>query len=100
FVERPRFAAKAALAAQAQGKYPQFHCALMAMRGRAEIASVLRVPREVGLDVERLQSDMRAPEITERIERSLALADEIGLVGTPSFIAGDRAIFGYLSKDE
>ncbi|GLK62792.1 DsbA family protein [Paracoccus kondratievae] len=100
FGEGSRFAAKAALAAQAQGKYPEFHRALMAMRGRAETASVLRVAREIGLDVERLQRDMRAPEITERIERSLALADEIGLVGTPSFIAGDRAIFGYLSKDE
>ncbi|MEF9604774.1 DsbA family protein, partial [Paracoccus sp. PXZ] len=69
-------------------------------RGKAEKASVLRVAREVGLDVERLQRDMQAPEITRRIERSLALADEIGLVGTPSFIAGDRAIFGYLRKED
>ena len=93
-----RYAAEAALAAQAQGKYPEFHRALMAMRGKAEEASVLRVAREVGLDVARLQRDMQAPEITQRIERSLELADEIGLVGTPSFIAGERAIFGYLAK--
>ncbi|KRW93224.1 DsbA family protein [Paracoccus sp. MKU1] len=100
FGEGSRFAAEAALAAQAQGKYPEFHRALMAMRGKAEKASVLRVAREVGLDVERLQRDMQAPEITRRIERSLALADEIGLVGTPSFIAGDRAVFGYLRKED
>ncbi|WGR63615.1 DsbA family protein (plasmid) [Paracoccus ferrooxidans] len=100
FGEGSRFAAEAALAAQPQGKYPEFHRALMAMRGKAEKASVLRVAREVGLDVARLQRDMQAPEITRRIEESLALADEIGLVGTPSFVAGERAIFGYLAKDD
>ncbi|WP_199259841.1 DsbA family protein [Paracoccus binzhouensis] len=100
FGEGSRYAAQAALAAQAQGKYPEFHRALMAMRGKAEKASVLRVAREVGLDVARLQRDMQAPEITQRIERSLDLADEIGLVGTPSFIAGDRAVFGYLGKED
>ncbi|WP_323715561.1 DsbA family protein [Paracoccus aminovorans] len=100
FGEGSRYAARAALAARAQGKYPQFHRALMAMRGKAEQASVLRVAREVGLDVARLQRDMEAPEITARIESSLQLADQIGLVGTPSFIAGDRAVFGYLPKAE
>lgn len=98
FGEGSHYAARAALAAQAQGKYPQFHSAMLAMRGKAEQASVLRVAREVGLDVARLQRDMQAPAITARIEASLALADQIGLVGTPSFIAGDRAVFGYLPK--
>lgn len=41
---------------------------------------------------------MEAPEITARIETSLQLADQIGLVGTPSFVVGDRAVFGYLPK--
>lgn len=100
FGEGSQYAARAALAARAQGKYPQFHRALMGMRGKAEEASVLRVAREVGLDVARLQRDMDAPEIGARIEASLQLADEIGLVGTPSFIAGDRAVFGFLPRDE
>lgn len=98
FGEGSQYAARAALAAQAQGKYPQFHQAMLAMRGKAEQASVLRVAREVGLDIARLQRDMEAPEITARIETSLQLADQIGLVGTPSFVVGDRAVFGYLPK--
>lgn len=98
FGEGSHYAARAALAAQAQGKYPQFHQAMLAMRGKAEQASVLRVAREVGLDIARLQRDMEAPEITARIETSLQLADQIGLVGTPSFVVGDRAVFGYLPK--
>lgn len=98
FGEGSHYAARAALAARAQGKYPQFHQALLAMRGKAEQASVLRVAREVGLDVARLQRDMETPEITARIETSLQLADQIGLVGTPSFVVGDRAVFGYLPR--
>ena len=43
---------------------------------------------------------MQSPEIRAQIEDSLALADDIGLVGTPSFIAGNRAVFGYLSKKD
>lgn len=100
FGEGSRYAAMAALAAQEQGKYAAFHQALMAMRGKAEKASVLRVAREVGLDVPRLERDMQAPEIAAQIESSLALADQIGLAGTPSFVAGDRAVFGYLPRAE
>ena len=100
FGEGSRQAAMAALAAAKQGKYPEFHRAMMAMRGKAEKASVLRVARQVGLDVARLERDMQAPEITARIEASLVLADTIGLVGTPSFVAGDRAVFGFLPRED
>lgn len=98
FGDGSRYAAMAALAAQRQGKYPEFHRALMSMRGRAEKASVLRVARDVGLDTARLQRDMQDARITAQIESNLELADTIGLVGTPSFVAGDRAVFGYLPK--
>lgn len=100
FGEDSRYAAMAALASQKQGKYPEFHSALMQIRGKAEKASVLRAARGVGLDVAQLERDMQAPEITARIDSSLELADEIGVAGTPSFIAGNRAVFGYLPKDE
>lgn len=98
FGEGSRYAAMAALAANRQGKYAEFHQALMEMKGKANKASVLRVARKVGLDVPRLERDMELPEITAQIESSLALADEIGLTGTPSFIAGNRAVFGYMPK--
>lgn len=100
FGDGSRYAAAAALASQKQGLYPEFHAALMSMKGKAEKASVLRAARGVGLDVAQLTRDMAAPEITNQIEASLALADDIGLSGTPSFIAGDRAVFGYLPKEE
>lgn len=100
FGEGSRYAAMAALAAGRQGKYTQFHRSMMALNGRAEKASVMRVARAIGLDVARLEKDMKDPAITAQIEASLELADQIGLAGTPSFVAGDRAVFGALPQED
>ncbi|WP_291738094.1 DsbA family protein, partial [Leisingera sp. F5] len=48
-------AARASLAARAQGKYAEFHDALMA-QPRANAATIRRTANEVGLDFERLQA--------------------------------------------
>src|SRR3546814_10830321 len=64
------FAAKAALAAHRQGLYFTFHKALMQAGGRADESSVLAVAEDVGLDVERLKSDMKDPEIQAAIDRN------------------------------
>ncbi|WP_298498496.1 DsbA family protein [uncultured Maritimibacter sp.] len=93
------FAAKAALAAREQGKYEEFHWALMGMQGRAEEASVLRVAEDIGLDVERLRADMDAPEIQEHIATSMRLTQALGFNGTPSFVIGDNLIPGFVEEE-
>ena len=37
---------------------------------------------------------MEAPRVTDHIARSMELADHMGLMGTPTLIAGDEAVFG------
>lgn len=98
FGEGSHYAAMAALAAARQGRYPEFHRALMGMAGKAEKPSVLREVRRLGLDMARFERDMVDPKLMAQIEANLTLADQIGLQGTPSFIAGDRAVFGYLPQ--
>ncbi|WP_071675640.1 DsbA family protein [Nioella nitratireducens] len=93
------FAARAALAARQQGLYEEFHWALMGMSGRAEERSVLAVAEEVGLDIDRLQADMDAPDVAEHIETSMRLADLLGITGTPTFILGDNLIPGAVEQD-
>lgn len=93
------FAAKAALASREQGKYEEFHWALMGMQGRAEEASVMRIAEEVGLDVERLREDMEAPEIREHIATSMRLTQALGFSGTPSFVIGDNLVPGFVEVD-
>jgi len=94
------FAAKAALASREQGKYEEFHWALMGMQGRAEEASVMRIAEEVGLDVERLREDMVAPEIQEHIATSMRLTQALGFSGTPSFVIGDNLVPGFVEVDQ
>lgn len=100
FGEGSEFAARASLASLEQGKYWQFHTALMQMKGRAVEATVMKVAREVGLDEDRLRKDMQASHIDEHISSSFLLADHMGLMGTPMFIAGDEGLFGELSLSE
>lgn len=94
------FASRAALAARAQGKYEEFHWALMNGEGRASEASILKLVRHLGLDVEKLQADMTSPAVEAHIAQSNALARTLGFTGTPAFIVGDSTAPGMLSTDE
>jgi protein-disulfide isomerase len=87
------FAAKAALASRKQGKYWEFHLALMQERSVNE-PKVLEVAERVGLDVEQLKSDMARPEVEEVIERNMRLAEALGLRGTPAFLIGEQLLPG------
>ncbi|GIK80980.1 MAG: hypothetical protein BroJett024_20850 [Alphaproteobacteria bacterium] len=88
------FSAKAALAVHRQGKYLAFHKEMMLDRGVADEAKVLRVAAKIGVDVERMKSDMNDPAIAAMVERNLALAQALRINGTPSFIAGDQVVRG------
>jgi protein-disulfide isomerase len=94
------FAARAALAAREQGKYEEFHWALMGMQGRAEEASVIRVAEEVGLDIAQLRRDMEEPEIDAHISASMEMSRDLGFNGTPSFVIGDALVPGVIDADQ
>jgi len=87
-------AAKVALAVHRQGRYEDFHKALMQVKGVADEASALKLAEEFGLDMERLRKDMEAPEIQVAIDRNLALAEALRVTGTPTFIIGDQLVPG------
>lgn len=89
------YGAKAALASRRQGKYWEFHKALMAER-RVNEASVTEVAERIGLDVEQLKADMNAPEVQEVIDRNMQLAEALGLRGTPAFLIGEQLLPGAL----
>lgn len=87
-------AARAALAAQRQGKYDAFHAAMMAERGQITDDTIYQVAASVGLDIGRLKRDMAAPEIAQQLQANLALADALNIHGTPAFIVGDQVVPG------
>ena len=94
------FAARAALASRKQGKYEEFHWAMMGLQGRAEEASVMKVATDIGLDLDQLRADMDAPEIDEHIQTSIDLTATLGCSGTPSFVIGDALVAGFAETSE
>jgi protein-disulfide isomerase len=88
------FAAKAALAADKQGKYASFHKALYGTKTRVTEAVVLKIAAETGLDVERMKGDMQKPDIQTLIDRNADLAQALRITGTPGFVTGDQIFPG------
>ena len=88
------YSAKAALAIHWQGKYLAFHTEMMLDRGVANEAKVLQIATKIGVDVERMKSDMNDPAIAAMIERNIALAQALRVNGTPAFVIGDQIVRG------
>ena len=91
-------AARASLAARNQGKYQQFHEAMMALNGQAFEASVMEVAGDVGLDLEVLKTDMQSDLVNDHIAASLRLAEALRITGTPTFVLGDEIIPGVIER--
>jgi protein-disulfide isomerase len=89
-----KFASRAALAAERQGKYEPFHNALMTLKGQLSDEAVLRAAGAVGLDVEKLKADMARPEVEEALKRTYELAQALDIKGTPAFVIGGKLVPG------
>lgn len=87
------YATRAALASRNQGKYWEFHLALMSQR-HVDQATVLDVAKQIGLNVDELKADMNSPAILKTIRANMATADALGIQGTPAFIVGDQLFPG------
>jgi protein-disulfide isomerase len=94
--EPSELAAKAALASQAQGKHQAFHEALLASRADMTKGEILKIAVGVGLDAKRLEADMANPQWQAVIEKNRALAQDLGISGTPGFIVGNELVPGML----
>lgn len=82
------------LVAKQGADYWAFHEALFSGRGQVDGAAALKAAQELGLDASSLQTSLEAPEVTEVLDRTYALADALGVNGTPTFIIGDEIING------
>jgi protein-disulfide isomerase len=92
--EESVLAARAALAARAQGQYAGAHERLMAEAGPFTREGLVATLAAIGLDGNRLRADMDAPEIATLITRELALARALGIDGTPAFVVGAELVVG------
>lgn len=93
------YATHVALAAKKQGKYAEFHRAMMATKGTISDDTVLSVAASIGLDMTKLKADMTAASTDKLIDKNLALADALAIQGTPAIIVGDTMIPGATDID-
>jgi len=94
------FAARVALAARKQGdKYLALHFALMNETDHVDANVILADAQKVGIDMNKLQADMKSPDVTRGINESLALAEAAKVTGTPFFVINGKIRPGALDDD-
>ncbi len=89
-------AARAALAAGRQDKYLEMHLALMNIRSNDELTEqkIDELAREIGLDVQKMRSDMASPAIREQLADMESLGRALRVNGTPAFFIGNEHVAG------
>lgn len=89
-------AARAALAAQKQGKYKEFHEGLM--MGQSDENSIAALTNLLGMDYSKLRKDMADPKIQQVLQKNYQLATTLGINGTPAFVIGERLVPGAIGE--
>jgi protein-disulfide isomerase len=92
--------AKAVLAAQRQGGYLKLHDALMTGPAAIDGGVVRAAAQRAGLDVDQLERDRADPAIQARIDANLAMAQQLSIQGTPTYVIGTHMFSGALQLAE
>jgi protein-disulfide isomerase len=87
-------AAEASEAAAAQGSFWEYHDALFQAQPKLSRETMLAVGRELGLDADRMATEIDAGVHRPRVERDLKSAEESGATGTPTFFVNGSRFFG------
>ncbi len=99
FGAESEFAARAALAAQKQGKFIALNDALLKSMSQLTNDDVLKLAAQVGLNVAQLQKDMNNPTYTKELADNQKLAEQIGIMGTPAFVVIKKLPSGITKTD-
>lgn len=93
-------AARAAVAAQRQGKFWQMHDLMFDNRESLERSDLLAHAKELGLDMTRFEKDMDSPQTAARIQLDIKEAKGMRLRGTPAFLVNGRRYTDPKSPDD
>jgi protein-disulfide isomerase len=84
-------AARAALAAQEQGKFWEFYHELFTTQ-KLSGQAIDAIATKLQLDIPRYKLDMASPKIQQQLVQDLKDADEAGVTGTPAIFINGRAL--------
>lgn len=80
--------------------YKSLHDALMAFNGDITLPSLRRLSATYGLDTDAIEARMDDDSVTEEIAQTRALAQELRITGTPTFVMHDEMLRGFLPYDQ
>jgi protein-disulfide isomerase len=86
---------RASIAAMPQGRYWQFHQALLNFRGDLTSERIDQLARQSGIDVARMRRSMSDPAIMRLINDNTGLATDLGVTGTPGFLINGQLVQGF-----
>jgi protein-disulfide isomerase len=92
--------ARALLAAQKQNAYMPMHDAIMAGPPDVTEDSLRTMTSKLGINWDRLQADMKSPDVLARIDANLAMARKLELQGTPVYVVGTTLLPGAVDLAE
>ncbi len=92
--------AHAAYRAKGPQPFLELHLALFRLQGRVDAERVLSTASQMGYDRAALSADASSREVRLAVDTTVRYGENIGLRGTPSFLAGTDAFFGYLSLSD
>lgn len=90
---------RAALAARSQGKYIELHSQLMQVEDRMTLDRFDEIAGQLGLDVDLIHETMMDDSINDVIAKNFILASKLNVEGTPSFIVGDKILYGWPGEE-
>jgi len=89
-------AAKWAVAANMQGKYWEFHQAILESPAPKNEENLANIAKTVGLDVEKLKKDADGKEVEKYLADVKDFGAKLNVTGTPAFIVGEQIIRGFV----
>ncbi len=93
-------ASQAVLAAAMQGGYDAMQARLMRSRGVSDPNQMASLAEQVGLNGQRLLTDMQSPQVAATLANSRAIASVFGFYGTPSTVIGRTVFIGAISATD
>ncbi|MCG6981890.1 MAG: thioredoxin domain-containing protein [Deltaproteobacteria bacterium] len=85
-------AAIAALAAEKQGKFWEFHDLLFKNYNHLNEEKIKEIAQQLNLDMKKFEKDRKDPEIRVMINKDLAEGNRVGVRGTPTIFINGRLL--------
>ena len=99
FHQNAKPAAIAALAAHKQGKFWPMYDKLFANQQQLSDENYKKWAGEIGLDAKKFEADLKDADIAKAVERDMAVANGLGVRGTPGFFINGVNVSGAQPKE-